>query len=422
MPNNLKNSEDTIKMSNKPVKNSGLSNLRKPNSFSKPQLAIFILAFGAIGFFIIRSFAASAVVASLEAEQMSLPAGSTVVTDTSASSGKAIQFTANGAATGSVSFPSAINSFTVVAKGVQCKGAPLMTVTLDNTPLVSNISVSSTSWSSYSGAPTIGAGAHNLSVSFTNAYAYSGHGKKGSGSCARSLSVDVTTFSGDTTPPPALPTVTLSASPTSVSAGQSSTLTWASTNATSCSASGAWNGDPGLSGSKSTGALNQTSIYTLACTGAGGTSQPVTATVTVSAPQVPPAPTIYFNPPSQGYSVGSTITLDVRENSGTAGVNAVQANFSYPANLLTFVSADGSSSGFTTQAQSTGANGQVTLARGVIGNLTGDQLISKVTFTVSGAGVANLSFINGTSLINATTNQNIISSLSADGVGVYTLQ
>jgi len=62
------------------------------------------------------------------------------------------------------------------------------------------------------------------------------------------------------------------------------------------------------------------------------------------------------------------------------------------------------------------------LARGVIGTLTGDQLVAKVTFKVNIAGTANLSFVNGTSLISSSTNQNIIGSLSADGIGVYTLQ
>jgi hypothetical protein len=167
--------------------------------------------------------------------------------------------------------------------------------------------------------------------------------------------------------------------------------------------------------------LNQTSTYTLSCTNTSGSST-AAATVNVSAPSVPPAPTIYFNPPSQGYSVGSDITIEIHENSGTTGVNAVQANFGYPADKLTFVSADGSASAFTTQAQSTGGNGAVTLARGVIGSLTGDQLIAKVTFHVNAAGTANLSFTTGSALISATTNQNILNSLSADGTAVYTLQ
>lgn len=83
--------------------------------------------------------------------------------------------------------------------------------------------------------------------------------------------------SGSTASPPA---VTLAASSSSITAGQSSTLTWSSTNATSCTASGAWSGSQATSGSKSV-APAATSTYTLTCTGAGG-SATANATVTVS--------------------------------------------------------------------------------------------------------------------------------------------
>lgn len=82
-----------------------------------------------------------------------------------------------------------------------------------------------------------------------------------------------------TAAPPA-PTVTLSANPTTISSGGSSTLTWTSTNATSCTASGAWNGARATSGSQGTGALTGTATYMLTCTGAGGSaSDSVTVTV-----------------------------------------------------------------------------------------------------------------------------------------------
>jgi hypothetical protein len=72
------------------------------------------------------------------------------------------------------------------------------------------------------------------------------------------------------TAPPA-PTVTLTSSASSVTNGQSATLTWSSTNATSCTASGAWNGALATSGSQSTGALSENSSFTLTCAGGGGT-------------------------------------------------------------------------------------------------------------------------------------------------------
>jgi hypothetical protein len=68
------------------------------------------------------------------------------------------------------------------------------------------------------------------------------------------------------------PTVTLTASPGTVTSGSASTLNWSSTNATSCMASGNWSGSMGVSGSKGTGALSNTATYTLTCSGASGTT------------------------------------------------------------------------------------------------------------------------------------------------------
>ena len=80
-------------------------------------------------------------------------------------------------------------------------------------------------------------------------------------------------------PAPAAPTVTLTSSASSVASGKSATLTWSSTDATSCTASGGWNGTLATSGSQSTGALTESSSFTLTCTGGGGTG---TATVQVA--------------------------------------------------------------------------------------------------------------------------------------------
>lgn len=392
--------------------------IRHFSTFSRVQLLVVALIFAGVGGYVIwRSFAAGTPVASLEAEQMSLPAGGNVIKDKRASGGRAITLSTNGTASGTVNFGTDVTSVSVTAKGAQCQGAPQMVVSIDGTNVI-DTPVGSTNWSAFTGTANYKAGTHTLAVSFNNDYSKS-NGKKTT--CSRDLSLDVTVFYGDVTPPPPAPTVSLSASPSTVSAGQASTLTWNSTNAGSCDASGAWSGAQATAGSTSTGALNQTSTYTLTCTGSGG-STAASTTVTVSLPQKPTPPTVYFNPSSQTYSVGSTFTIDVREDSATQTVNAVQANFSYPADKLSFVSADGSASGFTTQAQNTGGAGQVTLARGIIGSLSGDQLVAKVTFKVDAAGVANLSFINGTSLVSSTTNQSILSSLSATGIGAYTLQ
>jgi hypothetical protein len=71
------------------------------------------------------------------------------------------------------------------------------------------------------------------------------------------------------TPPP--PTVTLTAAAASVAAGESTTLTWSSTNATSCLATGQWSGSKAVASSETVGPISTQSTFTLACTGPGGT-------------------------------------------------------------------------------------------------------------------------------------------------------
>lgn len=257
-----------------------LHSIKRSLNFSTPQLIIFVVAFGLIGYFLWHSFASAPVVATLEAEQMALPAGGSVITDTTASAGKAIQLLNNGTASGSVSFTSSVTSFAVIARGTQCQGSPTMSVALDGTNYISNTAVSNTAWASFSATPAnaIASGTHSLAISFANDYTKTKGNSRNN--CSRALYIDVTTFYGPTSVTPA-PTVTLSASPTSVTSGTASTLTWASTDASSCSASGSWSGSQPTSGSQSTGALNQTSTYSLTCTGSGG-SATASATVTVS--------------------------------------------------------------------------------------------------------------------------------------------
>ncbi|MBN8280414.1 MAG: DUF4038 domain-containing protein [Gammaproteobacteria bacterium] len=92
------------------------------------------------------------------------------------------------------------------------------------------------------------------------------------GSASDSATVTVT--------PPA-PTVNLAASPASISSGSSSTLSWTTSNATGCTASGGWSGARGTASSESTGALTATTTFTLTCSGPGGSGSD-SATVTVT--------------------------------------------------------------------------------------------------------------------------------------------
>jgi hypothetical protein len=133
---------------------------------------------------------------------------------------------------------------------------------------------------------------------------------------------------GTVTAPPSnpAPTLSLSASPTSVASGSSSTLTWSSSNATSCTASGGWTGSKATSGSQSSGALTSNTTFTLQCTGAGGSvSRSATVTITTPTPPPPPPPagaptvSITANPTSVASGGSSTLTwLSTNATSCTA--------------------------------------------------------------------------------------------------------
>ncbi len=87
-------------------------------------------------------------------------------------------------------------------------------------------------------------------------------------------------------PPPAEPTLTFSGSPTSVISGQSVALSWNSTNATSCTASGAWSGAKTLLGSETLSPVAN-ATYTLSCGGTGGS---VSKQVSITVAATPPPP------------------------------------------------------------------------------------------------------------------------------------
>ena len=111
------------------------------------------------------------------------------------------------------------------------------------------------------------------------------------GNCVPTVHVfQVGLGNGSTNP---APTVALSATPTSVLSGSASTLTWSSTNVTSCNASGAWSGSKATSGTQSTGGLTAPATYSLTCTGIGGSA---TQSTTIAITTQPPPDTIVVSP------------------------------------------------------------------------------------------------------------------------------
>jgi hypothetical protein len=132
------------------------------------------------------------------------------------------------------------------------------------------------------------------------------------------------------------PTVTLTAIPTTIGPGTTTTLVWSSMNATACAASGGWSGAKAASGRTSTRALGETTSFSLACSGAGGSSS-ASITVTVSRanlvtvkPQLAPLTRAQPQQFTATVSGGGAVTWSVEGVSGgNAAFGTISANGLY---------------------------------------------------------------------------------------------
>ena len=106
------------------------------------------------------------------------------------------------------------------------------------------------------------------------------------------------------------PTVDLVANPTTVTSGNRATLSWTSSNADYCYASGgAWSGsNKPTNSSEQTNILTQTSTFTITCVNSSsGKSASDTATVAVNQQNVTPTVTLYASPSTIPYGTQSTL-------------------------------------------------------------------------------------------------------------------
>lgn len=131
-------------------------------------------------------------------------------------------------------------------------------------------------------------------------------------------------FLGTTTPPPPspAPTLSLSVNPTSVAYNGSATVSWSTTHATACTASGNWSGAKAVSGSQAVSGITENKIYMLTCTGAGGSvekfvpvtvNQPVPSTKFISGAQLQTNTGVNVRNPANGTLLGT-------QNTGAIGV------------------------------------------------------------------------------------------------------
>jgi len=102
------------------------------------------------------------------------------------------------------------------------------------------------------------------------------------------------------------PTVSLTASPSSVASGGTTMLTWTSSNAASCTATGGWTGSRAVNGSAQSAAITSTTTFTLNCDGPGGGAV-ARATVNVGASS---SPSVQLTASPPGVAPGASTTLN----------------------------------------------------------------------------------------------------------------
>jgi hypothetical protein len=114
------------------------------------------------------------------------------------------------------------------------------------------------------------------------------------------------------------PTITFSADLTSIAQNGTTTLSWTTTDATSCTASGGWSGTQATSSSQTFGNLTQSQTYTLTCTGGGG-SATQSLSVVVAAPPVAPSYSVYPGCAVPSSTIGNAFYVDATNGNDSTG-------------------------------------------------------------------------------------------------------
>ena len=123
-----------------------------------------------------------------------------------------------------------------------------------------------------------------------------------------------------------------------------------------------------------------------------------------------PAVTLSLSPASQRVAVGNTLTVSVKLNTNGESVSGVQANLTYPATQLEYVSSDASSSVFGIEAQTSVENGTIKIGRANFTAVTSaDALVTNITFrTLRAAKRVNVTFSSDSSVAREGDGVNIL--------------
>ena len=130
---------------------------------------------------------------------------------------------------------------------------------------------------------------------------------------------------------------------------------------------------------------------------------------------------IRFVPTTSNVNIGSTVQVAIWENSGTDAINAVQADVVYDPTKLQYVGVSEVGSAFTIVAATQTSSGAVSIARGRAGGMapvTGDQLVTTLTFKALSAGSTPLSFSSTSALVSSSANTNVLVSRISSNLGL----
>lgn len=190
-------------------------------------------------------------------------------------------------------------------------------------------------------------------------------------------------------------TANLASSPTSIATGQSSTLTWSSTNANSCTGTNFSTGNA-TSGS-ATVSPTTTTTYTVTCSGTAGSAS-ANATVTVT---TAPTANLTANPASIKSGQSSTLTWSSTNASSCTGTNFSTGNASSGSATVAPVATTTYSISCMGTTETVSASTTVAIANGLQGSWLLDE--GSGTTTADSSGNGNTGTLSGSPLPTWTT-------------------
>lgn len=134
------------------------------------------------------------------------------------------------------------------------------------------------------------------------------------------------------------------------------------------------------------------------------------------------ASTLYFVPESRSFGIGQEFFVDVRVNTNSEFINAVQATINFPENILEVVETDKKNSVFNFWIDEPDVDaGMVSFIGGTAKGVSGGSLqILRIKFKAIGAGSADIKITEAVVTANDGKGTNVLSSIEETNIGVGT--